>query len=247
MKEKTLLAFAGLVLMLALPQQPAGRDAVTDGSWPAGSITGVVRFDSEYPRPETIKVTQDESVCGSSKQSQTFVVSPKNKGLANVVVTLEGVTGGKPPAPTDTATIVQDGCTYKPHLQVVELGAKGTQLVIHNEDGIMHNIHAFLKKRTLFNSVQPPKLKTLKKKLRRPGITEVKCDVHAWMNAYIVVLKDEPYHSVTGEAGQFTLDGVPPGTYTLHFWHEALGEMTREVTVTEGKAAKVDWVIKPKG
>jgi len=75
----------------------------------------------------------------------------------------------------------------------------------------------------------------------------LKCDVHDWMNAYIVLLKDQPYHSVTDEDGRFALDGVPAGSYTLRTWHEALGEMTETVTVTDGETANVDFVIRPKG
>lgn len=248
------LAPLGLLLLVltlpagsAAPDHPFVSPEATGAVRATGSITGVVRFESEVPSQEKIEVTQDESVCGKSKTSRTFVVSPDNKGLKNVVVTLEGVTGGKAPTPTAHASIVQKGCTYEPHLQVVELGDAPLELSIHNEDGILHNINVSIGGRTLFNSAQPSILKELKKKLTRPGIATVKCDVHGWMNAYIVVLKDQPYYAVSDPDGHFTLDGVPPGTYTLHAWHEALGEMTKTVTVSEGKAAEADFVIKPKG
>ncbi|MFQ5690270.1 MAG: carboxypeptidase regulatory-like domain-containing protein [Gemmatimonadota bacterium] len=211
-----------------------------------GTITGVVRFQGEYPTPEKIEVTQDASVCGTTKLSNTFVISPENKGLKNVLVTVEGVTGGKAPTPTPRATITQKGCSYEPHFQVVELGPQPTELLIRNEDGILHNINVSMGGRTLFNSAQPAILKELKKKLRRPGVAAVKCDVHGWMNAYIVVLKGQPYYSVSDDTGAFAIHGVPPGTYTLRAWHEALGEMTRSVTVAEGKTVKVDFVITPK-
>lgn len=243
-----------VVLPLSLRQSGAVRNLPVAGPRPAeaasrgGSITGVVRFQDEYPSPEEIEVTQDQEVCGTSKLSQTFVVSPDSRGLKNVLVTVEGVAGGKPPSsPASTATIVQEGCVYKPHVQVMELGDEGAQLIIRNQDGILHNIQASLGKRALFNSAQPGMLKELKKTLTRPGVVRLKCDVHDWMNAYIVLLKDQPYHSVTDEHGQFALDGVPAGSYTLRTWHEALGEMTKTVTVTDGETANVDFVIRPKG
>jgi hypothetical protein len=36
---------------------------------------------------------------------------------------------------------------------------------------------------------------------------------------------------VTGPQGEFVLDNVPPGKYTLKVWHETLGTVTRDVTV----------------
>jgi len=36
---------------------------------------------------------------------------------------------------------------------------------------------------------------------------------------------------VTGPNGEFALDGVQPGRYTLKIWQELLGTVTREVTV----------------
>ena len=248
MKGKRLVATlcvltVGLLLLLQFsrPVEAASR---------GGMITGVVHFAGDYPTPEKIEITQNPDVCGTSKLSRMFVVSADTKGLKNVVVTLEGVEGGKAPAPTPTASVAQKGCSYEPHVQVVEMAPGGTQFLIHNEDGILHNIQASMPSmggRALFNSAQPGALKELKKKLRFPGIVRLKCDVHGWMNAYVVVLKDQPYHSVTDEAGRFTLEDVPAGSYTIHAWHEALGEMTKTVTVTDGQTTTVDWVIAPKG
>jgi len=248
MKEKRVVATSCVLALgsLAFVQLSRPAEAASRG----GTITGVVHFAGDYPPAEEIKITQNPDVCGTSKLSRMFVVSPDTKGLKNVVVTVEGVVGGKAPSPTATATVAQKGCTYEPHVQVVEVAKGGTEFLIHNEDGILHNIQASMPSmggRALFNSAQPGALKELKKKLKRPGIVRLKCDVHGWMNAYVVVLKDQPYHSVTDEQGHFTLEGVPAGSYTIHAWHEALGEMTKTVTVTDGETTNVDWVIAPKG
>ena len=37
----------------------------------------------------------------------------------------------------------------------------------------------------------------------------MKCDVHAWMNAWIGVV-NHPYFAVTGTDGAFTLPNLPP-------------------------------------
>ena len=59
----------------------------------------------------------------------------------------------------------------------------------------------------------------------------MKCDVHAWMNAWIGVV-NHPYFAVTGADGTFSLPGLPPGTYAVEAWHEAAGTQSGTVTVT---------------
>ncbi|MCI0694266.1 carboxypeptidase regulatory-like domain-containing protein [candidate division KSB1 bacterium] len=211
-----------------------------------GSISGVVRFESQFPRPERIRVSKDNEVCGTHKPAETFLVSPENKGLQNVLITVEGVSTGKASTPATAITLEQRGCAYVPHFQVAEIGPEGVTLKVVNEDGILHNIHSYNGQTTLFNIAQPKFKKELTQKLTAPGVIKVKCDVHDWMNAYIVLLKDQPYYAVTDERGQFTVAGVPAGSYTLRAWHEALGTMEKPATVTANQNTEIEFIISPK-
>jgi hypothetical protein len=47
-----------------------------------------------------------------------------------------------------------------------------------------------------------------------------------------VVVAEHPYYTLTNEAGEFVLENVPPGKYTLQLWQETLGTATQEVTVS---------------
>ena len=47
--------------------------------------------------------------------------------------------------------------------------------------------------------------------------------------------------------GNFSIDGIPPGSYIIKAWHEALGIMEKQVTITEGDISALDFVIKPRG
>jgi hypothetical protein len=71
------------------------------------------------------------------------------------------------------------------------------------------------------------------------GEVPLLCNVHAEMAGFIIVLQN-PYYAVTDKAGNFEIKGVPPGTYTLKFWHEKLKETSQSVTVAAGKTVSVE-------
>jgi len=85
----------------------------------------------------------------------------------------------------------------------------------------------------------------------KPGIVELRCDVHAEMSAYIIVLKN-PYWAITDEQGHFKIpdlgyleqhgfkgvSGLPAGKYVFKTWHEKLESMKQEVEMPgEGDSA----------
>ena len=65
---------------------------------------------------------------------------------------------------------------------------------------------------------------------RAETLIPVKCNQHPWMKANIGVLA-HPFFAVTAKDGTYTIKDVPPGNYTLVFWHEVKGEQTQQVTV----------------
>jgi hypothetical protein len=143
--------------------------------------------------------------------------------------------------PKDAVVIDQEGCMYKPHVQAA---MRGQQLQVKNSDGTLHNIHTYEGAATWFNQAQPPKAPPVSKPLDRKSVVKVKCDVHPWMTAYIV-LSDNPFFATTSDDGKFTLKDVPAGTYTLESWHERFGVKTQEVTVKANEAAKVSFTYAP--
>jgi len=71
----------------------------------------------------------------------------------------------------------------------------------------------------------------------------IKCNVHPWMKAYVGVVA-HPFFAVTGDAGTFTIKGLPPGTYTIEAWHEKYGTQTQQVTVGAKERKTVEFTIK---
>jgi hypothetical protein len=87
----------------------------------------------------------------------------------------------------------------------------------------------------------PLKDQKVEKKLSKAGVVRVKCDVHAWMAAFVVVV-DGPA-SVSAANGAFEIKDVPAGTYTVTAWHEKLGEKTAQITVPASGSAALDFTF----
>lgn len=78
---------------------------------------------------------------------------------------------------------------------------------------------------------------------RAETLIPVKCNQHPWMKANVGVL-GHPCFAVSAKDGTYTIKNVPPGTYTLVFWHEVLGEQTQQVTIAAKESKTQDITYK---
>jgi plastocyanin len=231
--------FGSLVLSAAIFALPVSSMAqykagdVKDG----GSISGTVKYKGTAPAPKKLEVSKDKEVCGKTpKVDQSLVVN--NGNLANAVVTITDIKSGKK-LDAKKVTLDQKGCEYQPHVLAFPAGST---VEILNPDGILHNVHSYSKVNSPFNIAQPKFKKTLEQKIDKPEAIEVKCDVHGWMQGWLVAT-ESPYVAVTDNSGNFKLTDVPPGSYTVEVWHEKLGKNTQKVTVKAKEDAKVSFDI----
>jgi plastocyanin len=206
----------------------------------AGSIVGEVKLAGAAPAPKTLKVNKDTQVCGTDKPSEELVVGP-NKGIRNAVVSL-GEAKGPAPKPAQKPALDQKGCQFIPHVLVAPAGA---EVDILNSDGILHNIHTFSTANPAINKAQPKFKKVMTEKFDKPEIVKVQCDVHGWMQGWIVVTAHGAY-AVSDESGAFKLDNVPPGKHKVEVWHETLGKASQEVEVKAGAPTKVTFELSKK-
>ena len=194
----------------------------------AGAINGKVVLAGTPPPPRKLDVTIDQYACGTSKDADDLVVSPRRE-IANAVVWIENPpAGAKWAADAEKPAIDQRGCAFVPRVVVVPAG--GTVDFLNN-DRLLHNIHATPKLNVAFNRTQP-KDRTIPITFQKAEIVRIDCDLHAWMRAWVVV-GDHPYYRVTPADGAFTFDNLPPGKYRLQIWHERVGTVSKEVSVAE--------------
>jgi plastocyanin len=207
--------------------------AVSDG----GSISGSVKFKGTAPAPKKLDVSKDKEVCGKTpKVDQSLIVN--NGNLANAVVMITDIKKGKK-SEVKKVTLDQSGCEYKPHVLAFQAGST---VEILNPDGILHNVHSYSKVNSPFNIAQPKFKKTMDQKIEKPETIQVKCDVHAWMEGWLVSAPN-PYFAVTDNSGNFKLTDVPAGTYNVEVWHEKLGKSSQKLTVKAKEDAKASFEL----
>lgn len=194
-----------------------------------GAIKGKVSFNGTVPT-RTVLPTKDQKICGQLRKEDLIKVGA-DKGVAEAVVSLQGVTKGKAWATSATTPEIDNkDCVFTPRVQVVPVG----KLTVLNSDPILHNTHGFYDKRTAFNLALPNQGQKIDVDLARTGTVRIECDSHGWMLGWVHVV-DNPYFAVSDASGAFEIKDIPPGKYTLVVNQEATGPSTREVEVTAGK------------
>jgi len=209
----------------------------------AGSIVGKVTYAGPAPAPKTITVTKDKDVCSREPHPDETLVVAADKGLANVVVYIKDAPAApKMAIPAKNPELDQRSCKFHPHVQIIPAGST---MDVLNNDGILHNIHTYPKNNTPVNQAQPKFKTRMSLKFDKPDTVKLTCDVHTWMNGWLIVAP-HAWYTVSGSDGTFKLDNVAPGTYTLSYWQETLGSQTAQVTVPATGEAKADFAYPAK-
>ena len=201
----------------------------------AGELRGTVRLDGAPPAPKLLPAgpaTEKHSLegCGEfPKQSQALLLDPQG-GVQNAVVWVE--LPGTPPEPVEDGggLLDQRECVFEPHVLLARAGAAVT---IRNPDPVLHNVRIFRERLMLMHEWQAAGGPDLTWRFDEPGRYLVRCGVHSWMHAWIVVAEHR-YYALTDAAGGFTIPEVPQGDLLMRVWHETLGEQQQRVTVTPG-------------
>lgn len=203
-------------------------------AWGGGGISGKVIFRGVPPTPRERVI--DSQACGGKVRS---VIVGKKGEVKNAVVFLQGPIAGvrEVKVPEGGFVIRQDECRFEPHVRII---GRGLSLEVVNEDRGLHSFHTKGRQNPEISKTQSPSLMKMILQFDRPEIFEVRCDVHPWKQAWLVVA-EHPYYIVTGDDGSFHLSDVPAGDYTLHLWHESLGNRSKRVSVKEGEETKADF------
>jgi plastocyanin len=211
------------------PAAPAGP-AIDPAA--AGRVTASVTIEGAVPPAAIMKLTGDPkcvSEAGASERAEETIVTGDNQALQNVFVYVkDGLGSFSFPVPQEPVVLDQDKCRYAPRVLGVRVGQP---FQIRNSDPLLHNVRANGTINQGFNKSTPIEGMSFNHTFAtREVMVPFKCDVHAWMTAYVGVL-DHPYFGTSGADGRVVLANLPPGTYTIEAWHERLGAKTQQVTI----------------
>ncbi len=238
-----LLAFALACGGNSSPEPPAPAVASVDPAT-AGTVTATVKFEGEVPPAEMITITGDPkcvSENGAPQRPDERIVVGDNKALQNVFVY---VTGGLNafsfPVPNEPVLLDQDKCRYTPRVVGVRVGQS---LQVRNSDPLLHNVRSNGVINQAFNKSTPVEGMVFSHTFATKEVmVPFKCDVHGWMSAYVGVV-DNPYFGTTMADGKVVLGNLPPGTYTIEAWHEALGTRTQQITIGARESKDVSFTF----
>lgn len=148
----------------------------------------------------------------------------------NSVVYVDTIPGKSFPAPTQSAVISQRGLKFVPHILVVQ---EGTTVDFQNDDSVQHNVFwpsIGGNKKDAHNMGTWPKGDKRPFKFEHAGVVPLFCNVHSEMSGYIVV-SPTPYFAETDSTGNFKIENVPDGKYTVVAWHEGSKPQSKSVDV----------------
>ena len=224
-------------LLLLLPGKLHAYDDITvkDGA----TIRGSVKIEGKVGKLPPLQVTKYKEFC-KDVPNETLVLGP-GQGLRYAVVTLEGISKGKAVERETVHELDNVKCRFSPHVQAASVGQF---VVLKNSDPILHTAHAlFANNQPQFNvGLYPGRVS--RKPLIAAGVVRIRCEVHPWMAAYIMVT-DHPYHAISDIYGAYELTDIPAGVYQLKVWHESLGTQETRVEVKAAATQQVDFTFTP--
>lgn len=188
------------------------------------------RWEGTFPEPRTISTSGHEQACGADTlRDRSVVVSPEGQ-VKNVALVVESGPEGIWRERSTPVRIDQRNCHYRPRVVVAQ---PDQPIHITDSDPGLHNVRATFNRRQVFN-YSTYQTQELTERFDQVGTYRLACDVHPWMESFILVV-NHGQATVTNEVGVARLTDLPPGEYELFTWHEEYGEHHFSVTLEPGE------------
>lgn len=186
------------------------------------------------PKPEVAAALppryQSESIAVAAPESPTAVVYLESD--------VAGAGGGA--ATNGPARMEQMNLQFRTGLLPVQ---KGTTVEFPNLDEGYHNVFSYSKIKRFDLGRYRKDEKPAWQIFDKAGVVKVYCEIHPHMRSTILVL-DTPYFVKTDTNGNFRLDHLPAGKFTLKAWLSEKVVLEQSVDLASGKTARVDFPSK---
>jgi len=164
------------------------------------------------------------------------------KSAENIAVYVDVIADKKFDAPKDHVVIDQRKMAFLPHVVAVQ---QGTTVDFLNSDPVGHNVYwpsISGNKKLSHNLGTWPKGEKKPFQFNDLGTASLLCNVHPEMSGYVVVVPT-PYFALTDKDGNFEIENIPSGKYTLKTWSED-GKPTTQAVDLSGATATADLTVK---
>ncbi len=189
----------------------------------AGSIEGKVELIKKLPRRAPKRYPDRPGTPGRKLEKVPAAVFVQGK--------VNGI--GVPAQPKDLL-MKQKETSFQPSLLFVALG---TSVEFLNLDDEFHNVFSYSKTKR-FDLGRYPNGESKSVIFDKPGIVKIYCEIHEWMRAAVIVVEN-PFHSVVSERGNFFLENVPPGNYSIAVWSIDQGSKVVSMEVSPSGQDKI--------
>lgn len=174
----------------------------------------------------TLFLTPAPAIAGGGAITGKVTIS--GRGASSALVYIASVPGQW--NPRVSARMDQNGLRFSPRILPIVVG---TTVDFLNSDDVQHNIFTPSAAGDLFNLGTFGKGETRSHKFTKMGKVDVRCNVHHEMRGYILVLQN-PFFDMTDANGNYRLNGVPQGNYTVKVWSERGTVQPQQVQVSGG-------------
>jgi len=184
-------------------------------------------------------------VAVSSLPVHAGTISGKVSGVTGEsVVYVDSIAGKSFPDPAEKPVIDQRRIMFRPHVSVVQ---KGTTVNFLNSDPLAHNVYwtgISGNKKLGHNLGTWPQGQTRSFKFDDAGVVPLLCIAHPEMTGYLIVTPT-PYHAISDKDGNYKIENVPDGHYTVVAWHEGAKSSSQAVNVAGN--TKADFTLIKEG
>jgi plastocyanin len=216
------LAFSGLLALL-----PA--------SSPSTAATG--RIEGEVVISTSLSTRRPRFRIYADPGPGSRPPAPETSEIRNVVLYLQNGPASDT-VPVAHASMSQRDERFTPHVLPI---LRGATVDFPNADDVFHNVFSLSSART-FDLGRYPNGSAKSVTFDRSGVVQVFCHIHSDMSAVILVL-DGPHFTVPAASGHYSIEGVPPGEYTVVGWHERIKPVMRTVKVVAGETTRLSFDI----
>lgn len=168
-----------------------------------------------------------------------FIIDDQ-KGLKDVVITLDKVEAGKP-FPNKPINIISENCKFLPAVNVIPQG--GT-FFVDNQDAVMHNSQVYQKERgKIILNIPIPAEEISEGKVvfqKHYKIFQMICGMHEFMQTWGFRVHN-PYYFLTKVDGNYKIDNIPPGEYKVNAWHYLMKLRSKTIKISRGETINLDF------